>query len=380
MKKIAITILSLGVSGCLLAAPNATIQYCDNNRNRAVAEAMTQVNLVLPDIVTNEVNRYMEESGMPTVVTNVEYKETYYTNTIVIETSTTNTVYIDNVISNYWHTNYVETIVTNTIYEEHYQTNIIYTTENIVSNYWHTNYQTDVTYELGNSYTSTTFNVVGSDILYSGLIMGTTARYTATNTWVRTPASGTPIGMNIYEFSISVHNTSVVSGDINYIDYYSFDETSSDPSDRYRMYFVFRRFVSGINEGKYRLLFRIATSRPPAPGEIVNVNEWRQKSSLDQWNDLPPELEDGTIDYSNSSYYTGFIKKKSQSEFSYNEYIKNFNKYNSSDQKIDEMVFKSTTDALSSRISSIENSNPVPYSEITNIVLNVVSNLWYNMH
>lgn len=146
MKKIALAILSLGVSGCLLAAPNATIQYCDNNRNQAVAEAMTQMNLVLPDIVTNEVNRYMEEAGIPTVITNIDYYVEYHTN------------YVDNVISNYYHTNYVDNVISNyyivtnyveqvTVVSNYYRDyyNTYYTTHT----YYYTNQPVNLTYDAG---------------------------------------------------------------------------------------------------------------------------------------------------------------------------------------------------------------------------------------
>ena len=102
------TLLSFAVN----AAQQATIQYCDNNREQAVQEAFGQIDYVLPDKISD----YMKEHAIPTFVTNKEtiiIQTNYVTNTDHFETNYTHEIITRdinyNTYSNYYHNTYVST-------------------------------------------------------------------------------------------------------------------------------------------------------------------------------------------------------------------------------------------------------------------------------
>ncbi len=116
-------------------AVQATRQYCDNNREKAVSNAVSQLEVIAGPTIES----YMKEHGIPSVVTNTTHEEKVI-QTKVIDTYHTN--YVDNVISNFYtvrnYTNtitqvtnlyhYVDTVITNRVI---YQTNNVW---NVVTN------------------------------------------------------------------------------------------------------------------------------------------------------------------------------------------------------------------------------------------------------
>ena len=118
-----------------LGAVQATRQYCDNNREKAVSNAVSQLEVIAGPTIES----YMKKHGMPSVVTNTTHEEKVI-QTKVIDTYHTN--YVDNVISNFYTVrnftnnytqvtniyNYVDTVISNKVV---YQTNTIW---NVVTN------------------------------------------------------------------------------------------------------------------------------------------------------------------------------------------------------------------------------------------------------
>lgn len=89
-------------------AVQATKEYCDNNRERAVQEAYEQVAIVLPDMVGPSVTNYMDTHGIPQQITNTEHRiVNIYTISNFIE-------HIETVISN--HYDYFYIITNTTVY------------------------------------------------------------------------------------------------------------------------------------------------------------------------------------------------------------------------------------------------------------------------
>ena len=149
MKRIALVLFAMCAAASALAAPNATIQYCDNNRNAAVQQSMNQMNLVLPGLVDSQVgpsvDEYMRTNGIPRVITNtvVEVDVQVFSN--ITSDVVFHTNIIDNVISNYYHTNYIDNVISN-YYYTNYTVNV---QSNIVQNdYYTTNYNTVITHEV----------------------------------------------------------------------------------------------------------------------------------------------------------------------------------------------------------------------------------------
>lgn len=111
----------------------ATIKYCDRNAERAVSNAVANVEFALPGLVTNQVNKFMADKYVPRFVTNTVNNVitngivNVETNIIVDVYNTTNVTTYVNIVSNV--TTYVN-VITNFNYD--YSTNIAI---NIATNY-----------------------------------------------------------------------------------------------------------------------------------------------------------------------------------------------------------------------------------------------------
>lgn len=122
----------------LFGAIQATREYCDKNREKAVTEAVGQ----LETIAGPTIEAYMSEHGIPSTVTNTVQIEKIINKEIIYSTN-----YVDNVISNY----YLVKNVTNNLYEVTNRTEYI---ESIISNYYHTIYETTNTVNYTTNYST----------------------------------------------------------------------------------------------------------------------------------------------------------------------------------------------------------------------------------
>lgn len=122
----------------LFGAIQATREYCDKNREKAVSEAVGQ----LETIAGPTIEAYMSEHGIPSTVTNTVQIEKIINKEILYSTN-----YVDNVISNF----YLVKNYTNNVYEVTNRTEYI---ESIISNYYHTIYETTNTVNYTTNYST----------------------------------------------------------------------------------------------------------------------------------------------------------------------------------------------------------------------------------
>lgn len=122
----------------MFGAIQATREYCDKNREKAVTEAVGQ----LETIAGPTIESYMIEHGIPSTVTNTVQIEKIINKEIIYSTN-----YVDNVISNF----YLVKNYTNNVYEVTNKTEYI---ESIISNYYHTIYETTNTVNYTTNYST----------------------------------------------------------------------------------------------------------------------------------------------------------------------------------------------------------------------------------